>query len=50
MEYAKGRINLNLELKNIGSSTSLREKKTAAMIQEWEMEEQCVVSSPVWII
>lgn len=44
MEYAKGRINLNLELKNIGSSTSLPEK-TAAMIQEWEMEEQCVVSS-----
>lgn len=44
MEYAKGRINLNIELKNIGDASTLPEK-AAAMIQELGMEEQCVVSS-----
>lgn len=44
MEYAKGRVNLNIELKNIGDASMLPEK-AAAMIQELGMEEQCVVSS-----
>ena len=44
MEFAKGKINLNLELKNIGSHTDMPEK-TAALIKELEMEEQCVISS-----
>lgn len=44
MEYAKGRISLNLELKNLGSHTSLPEK-AVALIEELGMEEQCVISS-----
>ena len=44
MEYAKGKINLNLELKNIGKDTDMPEK-TAALIREMEMEEQCVITS-----
>lgn len=44
MEYAKGRINLNLELKNLGDDTSLPEQ-AAALVKELGMEEQCVISS-----
>ena len=44
MEYAKGKINLNLELKNIGKETDMPEK-AAALIREMEMEEQCVITS-----
>ncbi len=44
MEYAKGKINLNLELKNTGSDTGMPEK-AAALIMEMEMEEQCVITS-----
>ncbi len=44
MEFAKGQINLNLELKDLGTSASLPEK-TVALIQELGMEEQCVISS-----
>ncbi len=44
MEYAKGRIKLNLELKNLGDDTSLPEQ-AAALVAELGMEEQCVISS-----
>lgn len=44
MAYAKGRIKLNIELKNEGRDSSLPEK-TAELIQEYDMADQCVISS-----
>ncbi|MDO5351013.1 MAG: glycerophosphodiester phosphodiesterase [Lachnospiraceae bacterium] len=44
LEYGKGRISFNIELKQIGDETDLPER-VAAMIQEMDMKEQCVVSS-----
>ena len=44
LEAARGRIRLNIELKNIGDDTDLPEQ-TAAMILDMGMEEQCVITS-----
>ena len=44
LDYCKGKINLNIEIKNIGRDTDLPEA-VAAMIQEKDMAEQCVVTS-----
>lgn len=44
LRAAKGRIGLNIELKNIGNDTDLPER-TAAMILDWDMQEQCVITS-----
>lgn len=44
MEHAKGRVNLNIELKKLGKDTDMPEA-VAELIQEMGMEEQCVVSS-----
>ena len=44
MELCKGKINLNIEVKNVGKDSRLPEM-VAEMIREWGMEEQCVVSS-----
>lgn len=44
MEYCKGKINLNIEIKYSGKDSRLPEK-VADLIAEYEMEEQCVVSS-----
>ena len=44
MEYAKGKINLNIEIKNLGEGSHLPEQ-VVKMIEEYQMEEQCVVTS-----
>lgn len=44
LELAKGRIRLNIELKNLGNDSGLPEQ-TAALIKEHDMEEQCVITS-----
>ncbi len=44
LDQCKGRLKLNIELKNIGDGTKLPEQ-VVAMIQEREMEEQCVITS-----
>lgn len=44
MDYAKGKINLNIEIKNEGAKSSLPEK-VAELIQEFDMYEQCIVTS-----
>lgn len=44
LEACKGRMNLNIELKDEGNDTALPEL-VVAMVQEFEMEEQCVISS-----
>ena len=44
MEYAKGKINLNIEIKNAGSSSQMPEK-VLNLIEDYGMEEQCVVTS-----
>ncbi len=44
MELCKGKINLNIEVKNVGKDSRLPEM-VAEMIREWGMEDQCVVSS-----
>ena len=44
LEECKGRMKLNIELKNIGDDTSLPEQ-VAALIREYDMEEQCVITS-----
>lgn len=44
MEFAKGRLNLNIELKNLGKDSELPEL-AAELIRELDMEEQCVVTS-----
>ena len=44
LEAAKGRIRLNIELKNIGNDTELPEQ-AAALILDCGMENECVVTS-----
>ncbi len=44
LDYCKGRIHLNIEIKNIGRGTDLPEA-VAEMILERDMTEQCVVTS-----
>ena len=44
MEYCKGRININIELKNLGSE-SLLPDKVVELIGKYQMKEQCVVTS-----
>lgn len=44
MEYAKGKIDLNIEIKNLGNDSQLPEK-VLELINEYEMQEQCVVTS-----
>lgn len=44
LEACKGRIKLNIELKNIGDDSSLPEQ-VAALVKEYAMEDQCVITS-----
>lgn len=44
MDYAKGRIKLNIEIKDEGRSSVLPEE-TMALIEEYDMSDQCVISS-----
>lgn len=44
MAYAKGKINLNIEIKNAGSGSRMPEM-VLKLIEEYGMEEQCVVTS-----
>lgn len=44
MDYAKGKINLNIEIKNAGSGSDMPEK-VLQLIEDYEMEDQCVVTS-----
>lgn len=44
MEYAKGKIDLNIEIKNLGNSSGLPEK-VIELVEKYEMQEQCVITS-----
>ncbi len=44
LELCRGKIKLNIELKDLGAGSELPEK-TAEIIKELGMEEQCVISS-----
>ena len=44
MEYAKGKIDLNIEIKNLGNSSELPEK-VIELVEKHEMQEQCVITS-----
>jgi glycerophosphoryl diester phosphodiesterase len=44
MDYCKGKINVNIEIKNAGSDSLLPEK-VALLIDKYQMNEQCVVTS-----
>lgn len=44
MDYAKGKIDLNIEIKNLGNTSDIPDK-VLALINEYEMQEQCVVTS-----
>lgn len=44
MDYAKGRIDLNIELKSRNGQSQLPEK-VLALVNEYEMQEQCVITS-----
>ena len=44
LEACKGRMKLNIELKNIGNDSSLPEQ-VAALVREYGMEDQCVITS-----
>lgn len=44
MEYTKGKIDLNIEIKNRGNDSYLPEK-VLEMVKAYEMEEQCVITS-----
>lgn len=44
MEYAKGKIDLNIEIKNLGNSSGLPEK-VIELVEKHEMQEQCVITS-----
>ena len=44
MDYCKGKMKLNIELKYSGKDSLLPEK-VAGLIMDYEMEDQCVVSS-----
>lgn len=44
MEACKGKINLNIEIKNVGKNSELP-LKVAELIQQHGMEEQCVITA-----
>lgn len=44
MEYAKGKIDLNIEIKNLGNNSRLTEK-VLELVSEYEMQEQCVITA-----
>lgn len=44
MEYCKGRININIEIKNLGKESELP-GKVVELINQYQMKEQCVVTS-----
>ncbi|MEY8354327.1 glycerophosphodiester phosphodiesterase [Lachnospiraceae bacterium 54-53] len=44
MEYCKGRINVNIEIKNLGGVSTVPDK-VVELIQKYQMKEQCVVTS-----
>lgn len=44
MEYCKGRVNVNIEIKNLGGSSQLPDK-VVELIAKYQMKEQCVVTS-----
>ncbi len=44
MEYAKGKIKLNIEMKYSGADSELPEK-VQRLVEEYEMEEQCILTS-----
>ena len=44
MDYAKGKIDLNIEIKNLGNSSGLPEK-VIELVEKHEMQEQCVITS-----
>lgn len=44
IEYCRGRINLNIEIKNVGKNSTISQK-TVELIQKYGFEEQCVVTS-----
>lgn len=43
MEYAKGRLNLNIEIKYSGTEGSLPQK-VCRLVEAYEMEEQCIIT------
>ncbi|HIX14597.1 MAG TPA: glycerophosphodiester phosphodiesterase [Candidatus Hungatella pullicola] len=44
MEYCKGQININIEIKNLGNDSQLPDK-VVELIEAYQMAEQCVVTS-----
>ena len=44
MEYAKGKIDLNIEIKNLGNASDLPEN-VMELIGQHEMQEQCIITS-----
>lgn len=44
MEFCKGRVNMNIEIKNLGKDSALPDK-VVELITEYQMKEQCVVTS-----
>ena len=44
MEYTKGKIDLNIEIKNMGNKSRVPEK-VLELVNEAEMQEQCVITS-----
>lgn len=44
MEFCKGRVNMNIEIKNLGKDSRLPDK-VVELIGEYQMKEQCVVTS-----
>lgn len=44
LEACKGRMKLNIELKDMGKSSSLPEQ-VVQLVKEQDMEEQCVLTS-----
>lgn len=44
IEYCRGRINLNIEIKNVGKNSTLSQKVTE-LVQKYGIEEQCVITS-----
>lgn len=44
MEYSKGKIDLNIEIKNLGNDSRLPEK-VMELVKEYDMKEQCVITA-----
>lgn len=44
MEYCKGRVDMNIEIKNMGRDSALPDK-VIKLIEKYQMKEQCVVTS-----